>query len=101
MKEPPLLLLRSCRELQERSAFLSAPLLALREPDAVAESSLVVEVAQVVPDNILPDAELLSNFMVVEPLCNQLYDAKPAPTGFPGSVSISPALPNGQIYLSM
>jgi hypothetical protein len=99
MKEPPLLLLRSCRELQERSAFLSARLMAQREPDTVAEPNLVIDPAQVIPDNRLPDAELLSDFTVVEPLCNQLYDAKPAPAGFPGSVSASPAPPNGQIYL--
>ena len=47
-----------------------------REPDTVAEPNLVIDPAQVIPDNRLPDAELLSDFTVVEPLCNQLYDAK-------------------------
>ena len=83
MKEPHLLLLRSCRGLQERSAFLSARLMAQREPDTVAEPNLVIDPAQLIPDNRLPDAELLSDFTVVEPLCNQLYDAKPAPAGLP------------------
>ena len=67
MKEPPLLLLRSCRELQERPAFLSARLMARREPDTVAEPNLVIDPAQIIPDNRLPDAELLSDFTVVEP----------------------------------
>lgn len=101
MKEPPVLLLRSCRELQERSAFLSARLMAQREPETVAEPNLVIDPAQVIPDNRLPDAELLSDCTVVEPLCHQLYDAKPAPAGFPGSVSVSPAPPHGQICLSI
>ena len=68
--------------------------------DTVADSNLVVDLAQVVPNNILPDAELLSDFTVVEPLCNQLDDAKLPPAGFPGSVSVSPSLPDGQVYLS-
>lgn len=67
MKEPPVLLLGSCRELQERSAFLSARLMAQREPETVAEPNLVIDPAQVIPDNSLPDAELPSDCTVVEP----------------------------------
>ena len=83
-------------ESKDRCAFVHPCLIPESKFDTVAQSNLVVDLSQVVPDNVLPDAQLFRDFTVLESLRNQLYDSKLPSAGFPGSVSFSHAFRDGQ-----
>lgn len=65
--------------------------------DTVAESSLVVDLTQAVPDNGLPDAQLIRDLTVLESLRNQLFDSKVLSAGLAVSVLVPHALCDGQL----
>lgn len=81
----------SLGESKERCAFMHPCLIPESKFDTVAQSNLVIDLTQVVPDNELPDAQLIRDFAVLESLRNQLYDLKLPSAGFPDSVSVSHA----------
>ena len=73
---------------RHRLAFVHSGFVPQSEFDSVAHSNLVVNFAEVVPDNMFADFKFPSDFAIFQSLGNQLNNSQLASTGLPWSVPI-------------